>query len=127
MKIKTFNDKITPKASRTMKEQALLEIRQSYVVKERKGYIVPGEKEIELIGTMQGPPIDLSKIKLEYPIGIEPKLNGERCLAVLRKDEVIMYSRARVEWVTARKSFFIKDIKLLLSLIKNDFLAVTGG
>ncbi len=118
MKIKTFSDEIIPKAGRTMKQQALQEIRQGYNIKIRnKGYIVPGEEEAELINTMQGPPIDLNKDKLDYPVGVEPKLNGERCLAVLIRGEVIMYSRSKVEWVPERKKFFVKDIELLLSFL----------
>ena len=117
MKIKIFTDTIIPKANRTVYQQALQEIKQSYTVKIRKGYIIPGEKESELINTMQGPVIDLDKVKLNYPVGVEPKLNGERCLAVINKNQVIMYSRAKVEWKDERKSFFVKDIKLLLSFL----------
>ena len=117
MKIKTFEDEIIPKAGRTIQEQTIQELKQMYVLKERKGYIIPGEKESELINTMQGPAIDLNKIELKYPVGLEPKLNGERCLAVLIKNVVIMYSRGKVQWVDARKAFFVKDIKLLLSFL----------
>ena len=117
MVITVTNDEIIPKANRTIQQQTLQEIRQEYVKKERKGYIVPGEEAPELINTMQGYHIKFDKDVLDYPVGVEPKLNGERCLAVKVGDEIIMYSRTKVEWVDARKLFFVKDIALLLKFL----------
>lgn len=71
----------TNTSGRSLVEQAVLDLRHDYEVKARKdGYRFAGEPPPGRDTAMKGHPWKRDKDKLYYPVGIQPKLNGVRCL-----------------------------------------------
>ena len=105
-------------SNRDMETQSLLEATQRRLEKYRSGYRALGEEPPEIGEAMLANKWVVEKTRLSYPVGLEPKLDGVRCLSrVDRSGTVVMRSRNSVAWKEESQKFFEDDISLLISLL----------
>jgi hypothetical protein len=114
------------KSNRNMREQSMLDITQKIAKKIREGYQTSNQQIIEkktgertsFDAPMLFQKLDPIKTKLNFPVGVQPKLDGIRCLAMLLDDGTVsMRSRPGIEWTKESKVFFENEIKALLSFL----------
>jgi hypothetical protein len=110
------------RSGRDMKAQALQQIRQKVVLKKRTGYRGAGEEAPTLRQPLLLGKYNPEKTKLNFPVGLEPKLDGVRAIASIGPDgKVSIRSRAGVEWHPDRKWHFEEEIALLLSFLPGSY------
>jgi len=80
-------------------EQAVLEAQRMWKNKRDRKYreTIDAASERILLPMLANKYIDLKK-PLQFPIYVQPKLNGVRCLAFLRDDQVVLLSREGTEY-----------------------------
>jgi hypothetical protein len=106
------------KSGRSMDDQSLQEASQRRLEKYRSGYRTRDEEAPEITEAMLAAKWDPNKTRLTYPVGIEPKLDGVRCLSRIDKSgAVAMRSRNSVAWNEQSQSYFEKEIAALISLL----------
>ena len=110
----------TNKSNRNVHEQAMLKIKSILVLKDRKGYkprAIFDDKSVEtLVRFMAFNKYKHGETKLNFPVGIQPKLDGVRCIAMIAEDgKVSMRSKTGIEWKQESKDFFAAEIGTLLS------------
>lgn len=93
-------------SGRPIHEQSVLEARQRYLLKYRNEmYRQPGEK----VGFFNKPMLAQvwkpGKTKLRYPLLVQPKLDGARCLVRPEGNEIIYRSRGDVRWPHLNSEF----------------------
>ena len=105
-------------SGRNMETQSLQEASHRRLEKFRAGYRTRDEEPPEISEAMLAAKWDPEKTRLTYPVGIEPKLDGVRCLARIDKSgAVAMRSRNSVAWNAESQSYFEKEIAALISLL----------
>lgn len=105
-------------SGRSMEEQSLLEATQRRLEKYRQGYRCLGEEPPDIDEPMLAKVWEPEKTRLSYPVGVQPKLDGVRCLARLTKaGTVMMRSRNSVTWQATSQSFFENEIAAFLSFL----------
>ena len=105
-------------SGRNMETQSLQEASHRRLEKFRAGYRTRDEEPPEISEAMLAAKWDPEKTRLTYPVGIEPKLDGVRCLSRIDKSgEIAMRSRNSVAWNAESQSYFEKEIAALISLL----------
>jgi DNA ligase-1 len=105
-KIRVVKEKVIKNMSnRTVYEQAILEAKSRYTKKYRnERYSIPGETRQFNLSPMLAKIWEPSKTKLTYPVAIQPKFDGFRCLC--NKDDTIVYrSRNDIVWPNLNSVF----------------------
>ena len=107
---------IEPKAGRTMLEQALSEARSRYLEKyDKKNYRTIGElSEVEFKGPMLCQTYEEGKIK-NFPVAVQPKLNGIRYLSVLKQGKVEGLSRNKKK--VNNMIYINKELEIFLTFL----------
>lgn len=104
------------KSNRNMKSQSIQDIRQKRLIKTREGYRAPGEEPPIIKDAMLAAKWKPDSTQLKYPVGLQRKLDGVRCLSRIGEDgKVSMRSRNGVEWPEERSKYFITDIEAFIS------------
>jgi DNA ligase-1 len=86
-------------SKRTLHEQAVLEIRQRRLKKYRLGYREAGAAAPELGQPMLAEVIEKYKHEFNFPVAVQPKLDGIRCLVREADDGNLMYrSRGNLQY-----------------------------
>lgn len=96
-KIQTDMVEVIPKANRTLKEQAILEMNSRFTKKKREGYDEQNVKP-PLKGPMLAKKYEPKKNDLKFPLGLTTKIDGIRCLSLFYNGKIRYYSRNNVEW-----------------------------
>lgn len=82
----------TNTSGRTLVEQAILELKQRYEIKHRKeGYRFAGEAPPDSGNAMAAHEWDRKKDVLYFPVAVQPKLDGIRCMVKRNRHGVIEY------------------------------------
>ena len=84
---------------------------QSALVKARNEYLKKKERSGNDDNTLYYPMLATKEMKFDYPVYVQPKLNGVRALATILDNKVIIYSRQRKQFLGMR-------------LIENELLAL---
>lgn len=110
----------TNKSNRNIQEQAMLNIKNEIKQKERKGYQTHenfDDKSVKtLVKFMAFNKYKPGKTKLNFPVGIQSKIDGVRCIAMIAEDgNVSMRSKTGIEWKQESKDLFSAEIEILLS------------
>ena len=87
------------KSKRNIHQQALLKARSDYTKKFRNECYRPaGEKLADFSKVSLAHKWEVGKTRLNYPVLVQPKMDGNRCHAHYRGDTFTLLSRANVEW-----------------------------
>lgn len=101
-------------SGRNLVEQAVLELKQRYEIKHRKeGYRFAGESPPDAGNAMAAYEWDREKDKLYYPVGVEPKIDGVRCMVKRNRDGILEY-RSRGNKMYDFSDIFDETINVLL-------------
>lgn len=90
----------------TPESQAELQAQQQYEAKLKEGYTTNLElanstkNVLEAVEPMLAHPIDKKEKYVKFPCLAQPKLDGIRCLAIIKKGKVRLFSRTQKEFVT---------------------------
>lgn len=90
----------------TPEEQAALQAQQNYDAKLKEGYVTDKnlaastKNTLEAVEPMLAHPIESKEKYVVFPGLAQPKLDGLRCVAVIRRGEVRLFSRTQKEYVT---------------------------
>lgn len=119
-KIISEGKNINKKNATTTKEQALLEAERDWIKKKKQGYHLKNENsnnehQKKILKPMLALELDSTK-DLSYPVYIQPKLDGVRCLIYKMNDEIIFQSRQN----TLYEPFdhLKKELEIIFSKIK---------
>lgn len=128
----------------TPETQALLQAEQNYAAKLKEGYVVnkkvaaSTKNTLEAVEPMLAHPIEAKEKYVVYPGLSQPKLDGLRCLAVMREGKVTLYSRTQKEFITVPhinhrietilgyKGNLILDGELYNHVFRKDFNRITS-
>ena len=107
----------TNQSGRSIHEQAILEAKHKYLLKYRNdSYRQPGEKLASLNKPMLAKVWEPKKTKIKYPVYVQPKLDGARCLTHIEGDEIIYRSRGNNRWPHLNEEFD-DELKIFFSYI----------
>lgn len=90
----------------TPETQAQAQAQQLYDAKLKEGYVTDVElarstkNTLEAIEPMLAYPIEKKEKYVVFPALAQPKLDGARCLAIMKKGKVRLFSRSQKEWIT---------------------------
>lgn len=90
----------------TPEQQAALQTQQKYDGKLKKGYVIDKNLATTTRNTLAGVlpmlahPIEKKKKYVTFPALAQPKLDGLRCMGVLKDGVITLYSRTQKEWVS---------------------------
>lgn len=102
-------------SGRSLIEQAVLELKQRYEIKHRKeGYRFAGEAPPDSGNAMAAYSWDREKDKLYFPVAIQPKLNGIRCMAKFNAESGVIEYRSRGNKMYDFSDIFDTQIESLL-------------
>jgi DNA ligase-1 len=125
----------------TPAEQAALKAKQLWDRKVKEGYVVDitaaseGETGLEGIEPMLAFPIEKKEKHVVYPAIVQPKLDGFRCIAIVKNGKARLFSRTRKEITTLphiieqlEKSYntIVLDGELYNHELKEDFPRLAG-
>lgn len=82
---------VAPKGGRTFEQQVTLEINSRINKQRDKGYHLPGEDPPLLTKPMLAHPYDPSRVT--YPVALQEKLNGVRCVALCKDGAITLQTR----------------------------------
>ena len=88
-------------------EQAFAEAQQQFDAKVREGYNVSKalagttKNTLDAVEPMLAHPIENKAKYVKYPGLAQPKLDGARCLAIMKKGKVKLWSRTQKEWLAS--------------------------
>jgi DNA ligase-1 len=109
---------IGKKNETSIKEQAELEVKRDWDKKIKQGYSIHMNTESTIIKPMLA--IEY-KTPIEYPVWVQPKLDGVRCLIYLNNNEVVFQSRQNT--IYEPFEHLIDDVKsILLKMPSNTIL-----
>lgn len=99
-KIRTETAQVeTNQSNRNIHEQSVLEARSRYKIKYRNEFYRPsGESTGTFTKPMLAKKLEIGKTKLRYPVMVQPKLDGARCLTHRNGEKLKFRSRADNEW-----------------------------
>lgn len=101
-------------SGRDIHTQSVQEARQRYQIKYRnEHYRPPGEKPKFFNKPMLAKKLEKGKTRLRFPVLVQPKLDGARCLARLEDGEMIFRSRGDVRWLHLNDEFGEEVAKFL--------------
>lgn len=104
----------TNSSGRTLVEQAVLELKQRYEIKHRKeGYRFAGEAPPDSGNAMAAHEWDRKKDILYFPVAVQPKLDGIRCMIKRNRHGVIEY-RSRGNKMYDFDDIFGEEVNILL-------------
>lgn len=92
--------------STTPETQAQAQAQQQFDAKLKEGYVedlataVAHKNTLEAVEPMLAYPIDKKEKYVVFPALAQPKLDGIRCLAIMKKGKVRLYSRTQKEFTT---------------------------
>lgn len=112
----SINDVNLNESNRSFYEQSLLELRKKYKDKYDNGYRVAGEKTFDMKAMLANKLT--KKVKLNYPVYIQRKIDGIRCLVRYDEDtdKYVYLSRTNKIFPYCPKHFN-KDVSLLMSFL----------
>jgi hypothetical protein len=103
-------------SGRSLVEQAVLELKQRYEIKHRKeGYRFAGESPPDSGNAMASYAWDREKDKLYFPVAIQPKLDGIRCMVKMNSESGVVEYRSRGNKMYNFEDIFDSPIRKLLS------------
>jgi len=121
--VRVFEGKNIGKANETSpREQAILEAESKWKKQQDKGYGLEAKIEAKQLLPMLAKSFDKDGHKIVYPCIVQPKLDGQRCLAHLKDGKVELLSR---KGKTINVIPHINDF-LLPILIKNPSYVIDG-
>lgn len=88
-------------------EQAFVEAQQQFDAKVKEGYNVSKalagttKNTLDAVEPMLAHPIENKLKYVKYPGLAQPKLDGARCLAIMKKGKVKLWSRTQKEWLAS--------------------------
>jgi DNA ligase-1 len=90
---------VVNQSGRNLHQQSTLEVQQRYNLKFREGYRPIGASAPEIDEPMLAAKWEPDKTRLDFPVGIQPKIDGIRCLARKTGSNLIRYrSRGNREY-----------------------------
>ena len=93
-------------SGRSIHQQALLEARQRYLKKYRnEGYRPPGEQPPQVDKPMLANKWVPGKTRLKFPVYVQPKLDGARCMVRRVGDNLVYRSRGNRVWGHLNEEF----------------------
>lgn len=108
---------VTNKSTRNLHEQAVLEAHSRYEDKYVKDNYRPAGDAAPIVkDAMSAETWDPEEEDLEYPVGVQPKIDGIRCLVSSNGGKLTYNSRGHNEFTHLNKEFDT-ELKLLLSKI----------
>lgn len=90
----------------TPETQALAQAQQLFDAKLKEGYVEDfslaqsTKNTLQAIEPMLAHPIEKKEKYVSFPALAQPKLDGARCLAIMKKGKVRLFSRSQKEWTT---------------------------
>jgi DNA ligase-1 len=121
-KIISEGKNINKKNQTTTKEQALLEAEREWIKKKKQGYLpqqmVIEKKEKKMLKPMLA--IEFNKDSVSFPIYIQPKLDGVRCLIYKMNNKIIFQSRQN----TIYEPFIhlLSELEIIFSKLSSNFI-----
>jgi ATP-dependent DNA ligase len=107
-------------SGRSIDKQAVLEVKQEYAKKVRKdNYHTASQPPPSLGQPMLASKFERGKTKVKYPVLLEPKLDGIRCMIRLQDGEILLRSRGGKS-MNHISPFLSEEIKRLLLVFPHE-------
>jgi ATP-dependent DNA ligase len=103
--------------------QAFLEAQQQYDAKLKDGYnpdkklAASTKNTLDAVEPMLAHPIENKEKYVIYPALAQPKLDGARCLAIMKKGKVKLWSRTQKQWVAS--PHIIEELERIYGYLQN--------
>jgi ATP-dependent DNA ligase len=107
-------------------EQAFVETQQQFDAKVKEGYqpdqslALTTKNTLEAVECMLAHPIENKMKYVKFPGLAQPKLDGARCLAIMKKGKVKLWSRTQKQWVAS--PHIVAEIESIYGYLGNTIL-----